>query len=74
MSEDFGLEKYLDAKFSEVQGSISGIHERLDTLNGRTRKIENEQAETRGSLATWKWIAGSGGLIGVVTFAIVMLR
>lgn len=68
MNEDFGIEKYLDAKFEEVQGSISGVHTRLDKLNGRVAKIETEQAETRGAVTVWKWLAGMLGLPGLIAF------
>lgn len=81
MSEDFGLKEYLDEKFknlddnnAEIRKDISGIHQTMKEQNGRVGTLERSQARMDGSLATWKWIAGSGGLIGILTFAIVMLR
>lgn len=32
----------IDQRHSEVLGAIHGVHERLDTLNGRTRTLENK--------------------------------
>ena len=34
-------DELLDQRHSEILTAISGVHERLDTLNGRTRKLEN---------------------------------
>ena len=68
MSEEFGLKDYLNSKFEEVQGSISGVHERLDKINGRVGKLETEQAESRGATTTWKWLAGIIGIPGMVAF------
>ncbi len=65
---EFGLEKYLDAKFNEVQGSISGVHTRLDKLNGRVGTLEQESASVRGGLSVTKWLAGIIGLPGLVAF------
>ena len=31
----------LDQRHQELLTAISGVHERLDVLNGRTRKLEN---------------------------------
>ena len=32
----------LDQRHNEVITAISGVHERLDSLNGRTRSLENK--------------------------------
>lgn len=68
MSEEFGLRDYLDEKFKDIKGDISGVHQRLDKLNGRVATVEKEQAETRGSISAWKWIAGGGGFVGLLAF------
>lgn len=35
-------DELLDQRHQEVIGAISGVHERLDKLNGRTRSLENK--------------------------------
>lgn len=67
-------QEYFDLRFDTIDKDNGKMLEHLSKLNGRVGKVEIEQAETRGSIATWKWIAGSGGLIGIITFALVMLR
>lgn len=32
----------IDQRHNEVLGAIKGVHDRLDTLNGRTRTLENK--------------------------------
>lgn len=44
-------DELLDQRHSEVIKAISGVHERLDVLNGRTRKVETD-------MAVLKWAIG----------------
>lgn len=32
----------IDQRHQELLGAIKGVHDRLDTLNGRTRNLENK--------------------------------
>lgn len=41
----------LDAMEARLLHGITGIHDRLDILNGRTRKVENDAAATAIRLA-----------------------
>lgn len=35
-------DELIDQRHQEVLSAISGVHTRLDTLNGRTRTLENK--------------------------------
>jgi hypothetical protein len=54
-------DELLDQRHEEVLGAIKGVHERLDTLNGRTRILENKV-----SVLSWAY-----GLAAFVAAAIV---
>ena len=43
----------LDQRHQQVITAISGVHDRLDLLNGRTRKLEQ-----RVSVLSWAYTAG----------------
>lgn len=57
----------LDRLYQTLDAGFSGVHSRLDELNGRTRKAENAIAilEDRGHPAAW------GGGLGAVIVGIV---
>jgi pyrimidine operon attenuation protein/uracil phosphoribosyltransferase len=48
----------------DIKDGIEGVHERLDELNSRTRKAENQIAvlEDRGNRDTTARVQGIGGL------------
>lgn len=46
-----------DQRHQEVLGAIKGVHDRLDTLNGRTRKLEEKV-----SVLSWAYAAGAAVL------------
>lgn len=48
-------DQLLDQRHSEVITAISGVHERLDQLNGRTRTLENK-------VTVLSWAYGVAGL------------
>ena len=57
-------DELLDQRHAEVLGAIQGVHERLDTLNGRTRSLENK-------VSVLSWAYGLGAtVIGFVTYKI----
>jgi hypothetical protein len=47
----------MDQRHQEVIGAISGVHERLDKLNGRTRALESKV-----SVLSWAYAAGAAVL------------
>ena len=47
----------LDQRHQQVITAISGVHDRLDLLNGRTRKLEQ-----RVSVLSWAYTAGAAAL------------
>lgn len=44
----------IDQRHQEVLGAIQGVHDRLDTLNGRTRTLESKV-----SVLSWAYAAGA---------------
>lgn len=49
-------DELLDQRHAEVLSAISGVHVRLDTLNGRTRTLENK-------VSVLSWAYGVAGVI-----------
>lgn len=47
----------IDQRHHEVLDAISGVHDRLDLLNGRTRAVENKIG-----VLSWAYTAGAAGL------------
>lgn len=54
----------IDQRHQEVLGAIKGVHDRLDTLNGRTRTLENKV-----SVLSYAYTAGAA-VIGFITYKI----
>ena len=54
----------IDQRHKEVLGAIQGVHERLDTLNGRTRTLENKV-----SVLSWAYGLGAA-IIGFLVYLI----
>jgi len=54
-------DELMDQRHQEVLTAISGVHSRLDTLNGRTRKLENQVG-----VLSWAYLAG-GAVIAWLT-------
>jgi hypothetical protein len=54
-------DQLIDQRHHEVLGAIKGVHDRLDTLNGRTRTLENKV-----SVLSWAYTAGAAviGFLG----------
>ena len=60
-------DELLDQRHEAIMEAISGVHERLDTLNGRTRKLENTVGvlswaygiATAGAAVLWAKITGT---------------
>jgi hypothetical protein len=52
----------LDQRHTEILTAISGVHERLDTLNGRTRTLENK-------VSVLSWAYGVAGLVCAALWA-----
>lgn len=52
----------LDQRHTEVLGAIKGVHSRLDTLNGRTRTLENK-------VSVLSWAYGVAGLVAAGVWA-----
>lgn len=50
-------DELIDQRHQEVLGAIQGVHERLDTLNGRTRTLENKVG-----VLSWAYAAGAAVL------------
>lgn len=50
-------DELIDQRHHEVLGAIKGVHDRLDTLNGRTRTLESKV-----SVLSWAYVAGSAVL------------
>lgn len=47
----------IDQRHDAVMGAIRGVHERLDTLNGRTRTLENKV-----SVLSWAYAVAAAGV------------
>ena len=50
-----------------IKGGVDGINERLDALNGRTRKVEN-------LVAVHSWAIGLGGMAAAALFVWVLSK
>lgn len=48
-------DELIDQRHNEVLDAIKGVHDRLDTLNGRTRTLENKV-----SVLSWAYGLGAG--------------
>ena len=59
-------DELLDQSHREVLDAIAGVHERLDTLNGRTRALESKVTvlwwayglAAAGTAAVWAKVSG----------------
>ena len=49
-------DELIDQRHQEVLGAIKGVHDRLDTLNGRTRTLENK-------VSVLSWAYGLGAAV-----------
>ena len=52
----------IDQRHQQVMTAISGVHDRLDLLNGRTRTLENK-------VSVLSWAYGVAGVIGAAIWA-----
>lgn len=52
----------IDQRHNEVLAAIGGVHDRLDTLNGRTRTLENK-------VSVLSWAYGLGAAIAAAVVA-----
>lgn len=50
-------DELLDQRHDQILTAISGVHDRLDVLNGRTRKLEQ-----RVSVLSWAYTAGAAAI------------
>lgn len=50
-------DELLDQRHQEVITAISGVHSRLDLLNGRTRTLENKV-----SVLSWAYTVAAAGV------------
>lgn len=57
-------DELLDQRHAEVITAISGVHERLDLLNGRTRILEKKVG-----VLEWAYAAGAA-VLGFITYKI----
>lgn len=48
-------DELIDQRHQEVLGAIQGVHDRLDTLNGRTRTLEKHMG-----VLQWAYAVGAG--------------
>lgn len=48
------IDELLDDRHRQVLTAISGVHDRLDIINGRTRTLENKV-----SVLSWAYAAGA---------------
>lgn len=49
-------DELLDQRHNELLGAIRGVHDRLDTLNGRTRSLERK-------VAVLQWAYTAAGVV-----------
>jgi hypothetical protein len=57
-------DELLDERHRDLMSAIKGVHARLDTLNGRTRSLENKV-----SVLSWAYTLGAA-IIGFLTYKI----
>ena len=57
-------DELLDQRHNDLMGAIKGVHARLDTLNGRTRSLENKVG-----VLSWAYTLGAA-IIGFLTYKI----
>lgn len=50
-------DELIDQRHAEVIDAIKGVHDRLDTLNGRTRRLENKVG-----ILSWAYTVGAGAI------------
>lgn len=74
MSDQIGIRDYLTSRFNAIDDRLSHIESHLGTQNGRLRKLEEENAKYCGTISAFKWIAGSGGLLGLLGFIRGLLK
>jgi hypothetical protein len=63
----------LTKSMENVEGSVNRIETKLDKQNGRIDALESENDKRSGAVTTLKWIAGIGGVAGVIAFVKAML-
>lgn len=54
-------DQLIDERHKQLMEGIQGVHERLDTLNGRTRRLEI-------TVAVLQWAYGLTGIVGLALF------
>ena len=48
-------------------GRIEAVNARIDTLSDRIATLERQAERNAGSIATWRFLAGGSGVIGVLS-------
>jgi hypothetical protein len=63
-----------ESEISEIHTIVKDLKPKFDSLNDDLTTIKNQISYYQGSISTWKWIAGGGGFIALVSFLINMFR
>jgi len=57
----------LDAKLDAIAENVGYIRDSVDSLNGRLRKVETDQARLEGTSGRWDMLLGLGTVVsGIV--------
>jgi hypothetical protein len=62
-----------ESEISEIHTIVKDLKPKFDSLNDDLTTIKNQISYYQGSISTWKWIAGGGGFIALVSFLITLL-
>jgi peptidoglycan hydrolase CwlO-like protein len=62
-----------ESEISEIHTIVKRTEPKLDSIDSRLTNVEKQISYSQGSNDTWKWIAGGGGLIGIIALAISII-
>jgi hypothetical protein len=54
--------------------SVDVFNSKMDALSGRINLLERSAERMAGSLATWRFLAGGGGILGLVSIALWLIH
>jgi len=62
-----------ESEISEIHTIVKYLKPKLDTLNDDLIEIKGQISYYQGSISTWKFVAGSGGILALFSMALTII-